>query len=108
MNNCQNNGINCCISECNLPSRNLLHFGAKVMLLKNFTIEYKVMNGYVDVVVIELRFSNPKVTPDENMYVVVHFPDSSIPDEHKLIPNMPLIYVPIPLVTQRCEKIVIQ
>jgi hypothetical protein len=31
------------------------------------------------------------------------FPDSTIPDEQKLILNMSATHVPIPLVTRRCE-----
>jgi ATP-dependent exoDNAse (exonuclease V) alpha subunit len=77
--------------------------GAKVMLLDNFIVEYKLMNGSVGVVK-ELSFSNPEGTPDEKMYVVVDFPDSTVPDEQKLIPDKPASYVPIPLVTRRCEK----
>ena len=103
MNTCKNNGKNCCISECNFPLRSLLCVGAKVMLLDNFIVEYKLMNGSVGVVK-KLCFSNPEGTPDEKMYVVVDFPDSTVPDEQKLIPDEPATYVPIPLVTRRCEK----
>jgi hypothetical protein len=38
------------------------------------------------------------------MYVVVNFPESTIPEEQKLIPNIPKTCVPIPIVTRRCEK----
>ena len=68
------------------------------MLLDNFIVEYKLMNGSVGVVK-KLCFSNPEGTPDEKMYVVVDFPDSTVPDEQKLIPDKPATYIPIPLVT---------
>jgi len=56
--------------------------GAKVMLLENFIVEYKLMNGSVGVIK-DLCFSNPEGTPDDKMYVVVvvDFPDSTIPEE---------------------------
>ena len=41
---------------------------------------------------------------NEQMYVIVDYPDSTVPEEQKLIPNKPATYVPIPLVTRRCEK----
>ena len=103
MNTCKTNGKNCCISECNFPLRSLLCVGAKVMLLDNSIVEYKLMNGSVGVVK-DLCFSNPEGTPDDNMYVVVDFSESTIPDEQKVITDMPSTYVPIPLVTRRCER----
>jgi hypothetical protein len=99
----KSNGKNCCINESNLPLRGLLCMGAKVMLVDNFIVEYKLMNGSVGVVQ-GLYFSNSQGQPDDKMYVVVNFPESTIPEERKLIPNMPKTCVPIPIVTRRCEK----
>jgi hypothetical protein len=61
------------------------------------------MNGSVGVVQ-GLYFSNAEGMPDDKMYVVVDFPETTIPEAQKLIPNMPKTCVPIPIVTRRCEK----
>jgi hypothetical protein len=37
-------------------------------------------------------------------YVVVEFPDSTIPEGQNLIPGRPARWVPIPLVQRRCER----
>jgi hypothetical protein len=99
-------GKNCCISESNFPLRLLLCIGAKVMLLYNFIVEYKLMNGSVGIVR-DMCFKFPQGdqnSDDETKYVVVEFPDSSIPEDKKLIPGKPATWVPIPLVKNRCEK----
>lgn len=88
MNTCKSIGKKRCISECNFPLCSILCVGAKVMLLENFIVEFKLMNGSVGVIR-DLCFSNPEGTPDDKMYVVVDFPDSTVPEEQKLIPNMP-------------------
>jgi hypothetical protein len=98
-----NHGRNCCIRETNLPMRTLLCKGAKVMLLENFIVEYKLMNGSVGVVQ-DLCFKQADGSQDDKMYVVVEFPQSTIPEASKMIPNKPTTWVPIPLVTRRCEK----
>ena len=103
METCKSNGKKCCIGESNLPLRSLLCEGAKVMLLENFIVEYKLMNGSVGVVQ-GLYFSNAEGMPDDKMYVVVDFPESTIPEAQKLIPNMPKTCVPISIVTRQCEK----
>ncbi len=38
------------------------------------------------------------------MYLVVDFPESTIPEDQKLIPNQPKTWIPIPLFTRRCKK----
>jgi hypothetical protein len=60
------------MGESNLPLRSLLSKGAKVMLLDNFIVEYKLMNGSVGVVQ-DLYFSNAEGKPHDKMYVVVDF-----------------------------------
>jgi hypothetical protein len=99
-------GKNCCISECNFPLRSLLCKGAKVMLLNNFIVEYKLMNGSVGTVQeICFRHANGYGDQDDKMkYVVVEFPDSTIPEHRKLIAGKPSTWVPIPLVQRRCER----
>jgi hypothetical protein len=107
MNTSRLEGKNCCLRECSYPLRSLLCVGAKVMLLVNYIVKYKLMNGSVEVVK-QLCFSNPegdkKGTEDSRMYVVVDFPESTIPEHQKLIPNQPKTWIPIPLFTQRCDK----
>ncbi len=60
------------------------------------------MNGSIEVVK-QLCFSNPegdkKGMEDSMMYVVVDFPESTIPEDQKLIPNQPKTWIPIPLFT---------
>ena len=46
------------------------------------------MNGAVGVVQ-ALYFSNAEGVQDDKSYVVVDFPESTIPEAQKLIPNMP-------------------
>jgi hypothetical protein len=38
------------------------------------------------------------------MYVVVDFPESTMPEDQKLIPNQPKTWIPIPLFTRRCKN----
>ena len=83
---------------------------AKVMLLINYIAEYKVMNGSVGVVK-QLCFGNPEGDTigleDSLMYVVVDFPESTIPEHQKLIQNQPKTWIPTPLFTRQCEKNVV-
>jgi hypothetical protein len=107
MNTSRSDGKNCCLHECSFPLHSLLCVDAKVMLLVNYIVEYKLMNGSVGVVK-QLCFSNPegdkKGTEDSRMYVVVDFPESTIPEHQKLIPNQPKTCIPIPLFTRQCDK----
>jgi hypothetical protein len=76
------------------------------MLLHNFILEYKLMNGSVGTVR-DICFQHPdgdKNTEDEMKYVVAEFPDSTIPEGQNLIPGQPATWVPIPLVQRRCER----
>ena len=82
-----------------------LYVGAKVVLLVNYIVKYKLMNGSVGDVK-ELCFSNPEGDTKERedsmmmMYVVVDFPESTIPEGQKMVPNQPKTLIPIPLFTQ--------
>ena len=62
------------------------------MLLVNYIVEYKLMNGSIGVVK-QLCFSNPewdkKGREDSMMYIVVDFPESTIPEYQQLILNQP-------------------
>ena len=44
------NGVNHYVKESSLPLRLALCVGAKVLLLSNFVVEYKIMNGSVGTV----------------------------------------------------------
>ncbi len=100
-------GKNCCLRECSFPLCSLLCVDAKVVLLVNYIVEYKLMNGSIGVVK-QLCFSNPeedkKRTDDSRMYVVVDFPESTIPEHQKLISNQPKTWIPIPLFTRQWDK----
>lgn len=100
---CRSNGKNCCIGDTNLPLRNALCVGAKVMLLTNFIVEHKLMNGSIGVIVdICYDCEEGPSNPNAQMYVVVDFEDSTLPEP--LIPGKPSTWVPIPVITQQCEK----
>lgn len=103
------NRPNHAMKEINLPARSALAVGATVMLLTNIITELNLMNGSVGTVrQIVYEFpegprgpNGPKTHP---LYVVVDFPDCTIDEEDKLIENMPRTCIPVPVVTQRCEK----
>ena len=59
MNTSRSDGKNCCLRECSFPLCSLLCVDAKVMLLVNYIVEYKLMNSSVGVVK-QLCFSNPE------------------------------------------------
>ena len=105
-NSCRNNGVNHCVKESSLPARLALCIGAKVMLIKNYIVEWKLMNGSVGTVV-DIVYENADGPNNENTqpaYVVVDFPYSCIPPQHKIIPNKPSTCIPIPVSTDQCDK----
>jgi hypothetical protein len=76
------------------------------MLLHNFIAKYKLMNRSVGTVR-DICFNYPdgdKNSDDEMKYIFVEFPDSTIPENRKLIPGQPATWVPISLVQRRCER----
>jgi ATP-dependent exoDNAse (exonuclease V) alpha subunit len=93
--------------DINLPARSALAVGAKVMLLCNFAAN--LMNGSVgDVKKIVYRSREGpcgRNGPHEHpAYVIVDFPDCTIPEDEKLIDDMPRTCVPVATVTLRCEN----
>ena len=99
-------GINHCVKELSFPSRLALRINAKVMLIKNYIVEWKVMNGSVGTV-IDIVYKDSNGPMKENTlpeYVIVDFPYSCIPSEHKIIPNQKSTHVAVPIATDRCEK----
>jgi hypothetical protein len=108
-------GKNCCVKECNYPKQNAICQGSQVMLLKNFVVEQKLMNGAVG----EVKYlcyrhqngpypDNDEVNDEQHdsnlQYAIVDFPDSDIPEEDKFFADLPSTYVPIPIVDEMCEK----
>ena len=89
-----------------LPERLAICVGAKVMLLRNFVVEYKLMNGCVGVVkeIVYKSTSGPANKDELPVYVIVDFPSCTIPLEDALVPNMPPTCVPVPVVMDQCEK----
>ena len=105
-NSCYNDGINHCVKESSLPARLALCIGAKVMLIKNYIVEWKLMNGYagtvVDIVYKDAAGPNNKNTQPAD--VIVDFPYSCIPPQHKIIPTTQSTCIPIPVSTNQCDK----
>jgi hypothetical protein len=103
LNSTKTNGKNCCVSESNLPLRNLLCVGTIVMLLLNFVVEENLMNGSVGIVR-HICFKNPEgdANPDPSDYIVVEFPRSKL--TQSLITGQDSKMIPITRTTTRCEK----
>ena len=89
-----------------LPERLAICVGAKVMLLRNFVVEYKLMNGCFGVVkeIVYKSTSGPANKDELPAYVIVDFPSCTIPLEDALVPNMPPTCVPVPVVMDQCKK----
>ena len=98
--------VNHCVKESSLPLRLALCVGAKVLLLSNFVVEYKIMNGSIGTVtdIVYKDKAGPRDSKSLPAYVIVYFPKSCIPDKYKLFPDKDGRYVSIPAVTERCEK----
>lgn len=92
--------------EINLPARNALCVGAKVMLLHNFVVEQGLMNGSLGYLK-SIVYSDSVGPLGEGLplpkYCVVDFPDSKIPKEKAWDRENPT-WIPIPCVTLQCEK----
>jgi hypothetical protein len=93
--------------EKSLPERNALSIHAIVMLLKNFLVELGLKNGSLGKIV-KIVYANkegptkdPRVHP---AYVVVDFPNCTIPKEDALWKKNEPTLVPIPVAMLRCEK----
>ena len=101
------NGENHCVSECSYPVKIALCEGCVVMLLRNFIVEYNLMNGAIGIVrkIVYKHSDGPKSKNKQlPAYVIVEFNNVTIPDNNKAFPDHPANWVPIPLVTEHCEK----
>ena len=78
------------------------------MLLINFIVEYKLMNGSVgtvrDICYKNKEGNTPEGDDSVYVYAIVEFPDSTVPENEAMIPGIPSTWIPIPLVQRRCEK----
>ena len=76
------------------------------MLLRNFVVEYKLMNGCVGVVKQIVYKTNNGLANEDDFpaYVIVDFPSCTIPQEDALVPNMPATCVSVPVVDNQCKK----
>ena len=100
-------GRNCCVTESSLPTKNAQCVGVRVMLLHNFLVEHGLINGavgYVRDIRYEHKDGPNHKTEDglHNAYYVVEFPDSTLPTS--LVQGFDSKHVPIPFLTQRCER----
>lgn len=87
LNSVRDDGKNCCVRESKLPMKNALCVGAKVMLLKNFLVEYHLMNGSVGTVThfCYKHCDGPNHNSENDLqYAIVDFPISlSLPSPKK-------------------------
>ena len=103
----QDNATNHCIKESSYPDRLAICVGSIVMLLKNFVVEQDILNGSIGIVreIVYKDAIGPKGdTIQFPAYEVVEFPYSKIPEDKKCFPDKPSTWIPIPVVTERCEK----
>ena len=77
------------------------------MLLRNFIVEHNIMNGSVGIVR-NIAFKHPTGPKSETnclpSYVIVEFKCLNISEENKAFPQYPGNWIPIPIVTEHCEK----
>ena len=75
------------------------------MLLVNYIPEVGLMNGSVGTVIdICSPNSDRSNSDDHSNYVIVHFENCTIPEDQKLIPGLPSMYVPIPVHKSTCDN----
>ena len=80
--------------------------GAMAMLLQNFIVEHKIMNGYVRMLK-AIIYESPNGPADKNVlakYVIVDFKQSTLSDDEPTIEGAPSTWIAVPVATKRCEK----
>lgn len=100
-------GINHCVKSSPYPTLIGLCVGAKVMLIKNFVPELKLMNGSIGVVhkIVYRHKLGPKHSSNElPSYVIVNFPNYNIIDSQKFFQHLPSTFIPVPTVKDLCEN----
>ena len=77
------------------------------MLLRNFVVELNIMNGAVGIVrkIVYKEVAGPHDDMKPHpAYIIVQFKNVTIPEEKKAFPNLPSNCIPIPVITEHCEK----
>ena len=75
------------------------------MLLTNSFVEHGLFNGSVgDLKSIHYTHSTGPNADIPKGYAIVDFPQCTIPEEKKLIPDMPFTCVPAPIIEVCCTK----
>ena len=100
---CSRSNKNHCISELSYPALSAICVGSIVMLLKDYIVEEKLMNGYIGTV-IEIIYDDrrgPNILDSLPLYVIVNFLESTL--QTILISNRPSTHIPIPITTDRCK-----
>ena len=99
-----NTPTNCSIKDCNIPVSNALCPGGKVVLLTNFVVEQGIFNGSVGEL-LSMHYADPAGPDAEHLsgYAIFDFPNSTLPVEDKLVPNMSATCVPVSIFKARCD-----
>ena len=103
----RSDGINHCVRDSKYPQIIGLCVGAKVMLLKNFIPELKIMKGSIGIVhkIVYKHKQGPKYSDNElPSYVICNFTHSCISDNKKCFPHLPSTFIPVSLVTDHCDN----
>ncbi len=105
----RSNGTNHCVKETSYPIQNALCVGAVVMLLRNFVVEYGLMNGSIGIVreiVYESKEGPNGSSFELPIYMVVEFTHCTIGSDvnGQCFEDKPLTWIPIPVVKDHCDK----
>ena len=86
------------MSECSYPWLNALAVGTKVLLLCNYVVKHKLMNGSIGTITRIVYDNSEGLRADWALpaYVVVDFLQSTILESDKAFPDKPSTYVPVP------------
>ena len=93
--------------EISYPKRTTLCVGASIILLRNIIVEWKITAGFIGVVRKILYHHpdgpthNPSYLP---AYVIVEFPQSTIPVDKKYFTDRPSTWVNTPAVIESYER----
>ena len=80
--------------------------GDMVMLLQNFIVEHKIMNGSVGMAK-AIIYESPNGTADKNAlakYVIVDFKQSTLSADKPMTEGAQSTWISVPMVINRCEK----
>ena len=75
-----------------------------VMLLQNFIVEHKIMNGSVGMLK-AIIYESPNVPADKNAlakYFIVDFKQSTMSADEPMIEGAPSTWIAVTVVTNRC------